>query len=248
MYFFDFRSPLRYPISTAEKLIPLLLCFLCILLLLGFADRIRASRTLDFGLRISMGLLLFLSLFLEYSLRYIQVGINRRSLPLHLCSFAAVLCCVLTLTCSKRLFQLVFSGGIPGSVVAILGHGIGRASNHIQYYTFMLLHLLIILIPIYFYAVYEYRITLKSHVCSILLLQGFALVIPWLNDTFGTFYWYLTYTRNMFAGTNLSFLGGGLTYFLIVEGLALVMFASWYGLYMLSNTIYQRYEQWKQNA
>lgn len=241
MYFFNFRSPVRYPISYIEKIIPMLLCLFFIFLTLVFHKRICSSKKLDRSLRILMFLLLLTSLITEYSLRYIQVGINRRSLPLHLCTIAAILSLVFIITNSKKLFSFLFSGCIPGAALAIIGPGIGRASNHIQYYTFMMLHILVIVVPIYYYIIYDYRINLKSHLKVMLLLQICALFVGVANDYFGTFYWYITYTRNMFAGTTLAFLGSGPVYFLHFEFLTLLMFTLWFLVYRVFNYLYSKY-------
>lgn len=232
--FFDFLAFANHNLTIYEKLFPMLVTFLLILLLFVARKRILRHSFKDGLIRGCLAGLLLASFLFEYIPRYSQVGINRFNLPIHLCSIGGFLCLFLLYTNSKHLYGFICICCIPGAFLAILGPStLSRSFLHVQYYTFMVLHSIIILTVSYYFIVYRYEITIPSIIVNLLILQALTLLVGTMNDLYGTFYWYITFTRDMFLYTPFAFLGGGVRYFFVLELLALLLFGGWGGLCIL---------------
>lgn len=226
--FFDFLTLANHKLTIYEKLLPVLVTFLLILLLFVVRKRILRHSFKDGLIRGCLAILLLASFLFEYIPRYSQVGIHRFNLPLHLCSIGGILCLFLLCTNSKRLYDFIYICCIPGAFLAMLGPStLSRSYLHVQYYTFMVLHSIIILTVSYYFIVYRYEVTVPSILVNLLILQTLTFLVGTMNDIYGTFYWYITFTRDMFLSTPFAFLGGGVRYFFVVEFLGLLLFGGW---------------------
>jgi len=115
-----------------------------------------------------------------------------------------------------------------GLAALFVPNSLGYTYYNMRYYHYILIHMMIVIVPIYYYKAYEYRVTLKSVYKPIVLLLILSPVIIYTN---------LTYDRNyMFVGDKPRVLAPILPdwpYYVFV--LFLLMFVSFHLLYYVSN-------------
>ena len=145
-------------------------------LTLIYADRIKASskeRTIKVVL---VGALFGLELFYHiHNWTY-----PRFSLPLHVCSFALFMNIALLLTDSKKVFNYAFFFGILGGSWALLiPLSYGYTYMNMRYYHFIIIHMLIVAVPLYYYKAYHYRVNyhMMLHVFRDILISMFILFL-----------------------------------------------------------------------
>jgi len=115
------------------------------------------------------------------------------SVPLHICSFAVFLNVALLLTDSKRVFEYAFFFGVLGGLLALyLPDTMGFPYYNFRYYHFLILHSLLIVVPLYYYKAYGYRIDYKVtiKVFKGVVFAGIGVYI--VNSFIGTNYWFVT--------------------------------------------------------
>lgn len=123
------------------------------------------------------------------------------SFPLHISSFAVIMSLALLKTKSQRIFEFVFFFGVLGGLMALLvPFSYGFPYYNIRYYHFILLHMLIIIIPLYFYKAYGFRVTLRATYKTFIMVLLVAPVIFHLNILLTSLnadnpvnYWFITY-------------------------------------------------------
>ena len=172
-------------------------------LVLKYAKRIKATGK-DYYLKRYW---IVLIIVLEFMYHYHNWTYPRFSLPLHICSFAAIMSIVLLLTDSKRVFNYVFFFGTLGGIMALaFPTSYGYTFYNFRYYHFMILHCSIIAVPMYYYKAYDYRVTylkLWQVYKTVLIL---AIGVHLLNLTFaslgyeGVNYWFITYVPKEVSG------------------------------------------------
>ncbi len=85
------------------------------------------------------------------------------SLPLHISSFAVIMSLALLKTNSQKVFEYVFFFGVLGGSVALLvPFSYGFPYYNIRYHLFLWLHILIVVVPLYYYKGHGYRVSLRS--------------------------------------------------------------------------------------
>lgn len=130
-----------------------------IYLTLKYADKIKNS-THEKKIKIAFAVWVLL-LELLYHIHYWMHGMF--SVPLHMCSVGAFLSVYVLLTDSKLAFQMLFLIGITGGTIAlVIPDTIGYPYYNIRYYLFPLMHMNIMIVPIYYYKAYKYRILQRS--------------------------------------------------------------------------------------
>jgi len=115
------------------------------------------------------------------------------SVPLHICSFAVFLNVTLLLTDSKRVFEYAFFFGILGGLLALyLPDTMGFPYYNFRYYHFLILHSLLIVVPLYYYKAYGYRVDYKITIKVFKAVVITGIVIYIINSFIGTNYWFVT--------------------------------------------------------
>jgi len=203
----------------------ILLGILSVVLTLKFAERIK---NLKFENKIKKGFAIWL-LFLEivYHVHYWSYGMF--SVPLHICSLGVMLSIMILLTDSKKIFEILFFIGILGGLVALfIPNSLGYTYYNMRYYHFILLHMSISIVPIYYYKAYGYRVTLKSIYKTIGLILMMSPLVVFVNYTTGKNY--------MFIGNKPEILANYLPdwpYYIII--FLIFAFAALNVLYYMSN-------------
>lgn len=203
----------------------ILLGILSVVMTLKFAKKIRYSK---YENEIKKGFAIWLiALELIYHLHYWTHGMF--SVPLHLCSTGVMFSIIILLTDSKKVFEFLFFIGFFGGLVALfIPNSLGYTYYNMRYYHFILLHMSIAIVPIYYYKAYDYRVTLKSVFKTMAFILALSPLVTFVNYTKGMNY--------MFIGEKPEIIAGILPdwpYYIII--FLILGFFGFYSLYFVSN-------------
>lgn len=144
-------------------------------------------------------ILIVLLIFLEISYHIhnwtapLEIRLERGpSVPIHISSIALLMCIALLYTGSKKVFNYAFVfGTIGGFIALVLPNTWGYTYLNFRYYHFLVLHVLIMIVPLYYYKAYNYRIDYKTtlHVFRSAVLLGITVYI--INGFLDTNYWFI---------------------------------------------------------
>ncbi|MFS0592326.1 TIGR02206 family membrane protein [Cytobacillus horneckiae] len=144
------------------------------------------------------------------------------ALPLHLCSVSLILCLVLLMTGSEKVFQMVYFIGVIGATMAIFTPELFLGFPHFRYYQFFITHMLIIWICLYYVFVKQYRPTIKGMLLSFIFLNVCSFLAMMVNKCTGGNYMFLSYKP--VNGSILDYLGPYPIYIAALEVVALILF------------------------
>jgi len=103
-------------------------------------------------------LLLFLDISF-YLWKWSTGALNHFPIPMHLCSWATYLVAASLIIRNESLFQISFYYGVIGGILSLLVPEFGGYSfNHMRFYQFFMLHILIVVGPLYLYFAYKKRL------------------------------------------------------------------------------------------
>jgi len=172
---------------TIHHLILFLFGLTTVLLILKYATLIKES--FDTKFRIIVCSLLIL---LELAYHIHNWTYPRFSIPLHICSFAVFMNIGLLLTKKHKVFEYAFFFGTLGGAMALLfPNSLGYTYLNFRYYHFILLHSLIMMVPLYFYKAYEYRIDYHTLIKVFKSVIFMAIIVYILNGIFDDNYWFI---------------------------------------------------------
>lgn len=212
-----------------------LLILLGIIVVVGgllIADKIHNSK---YENRIKKGFVFWL-LLLEIAYHTHYWGYGMFSVPLHICSFGVMFSIIILLTDSYKVFEILFFVGIFGGLLALfIPNTLGYTYYNMRYYHFILLHASIVIVPIYYYKAYNYRIRLSSIYKTFALTAIISPLVIAVNYIFDKNY--------MFIGEKPMIIANYLPdwpYYIIVF-IALAFFAL-HVLYFVSNFNYRKFK------
>ena len=237
MNFFSLEPMLNYELSKNEKIRPIFILLFLIVLLITFKHKLRNNKRLDMSIRYGLAIVSFSFLALYYILKWHDSGFNYDTIPLHICFISNILCIILCFNKSKKLFKFLFFVGILGGIASLLLPDLSLSDEYFRYYQFNVCHISIIVIPLYFYVVYDYRIKFIDCIKSFAILQLIGIPIGIFNEIYKTNYMFISFTSN-FASKNsaLELLGNGDYYILYLEVLTFLGLVLWYFIvYVISN-------------
>lgn len=165
---------------TWQHGILILLGICSVVFTLLFASKVKLYR---YEKRVKRGFAIWL-LFLEiiYHLHYWTYGMF--SVPLHLCSFGVMFSITILLTDSKKVFEFLFYIGIFGGLLALfIPNSLGYTYYNMRYYHFIVLHMSIAIVPLYYYKAYGYRVTQKSAYKTIAFIVLLLPLVTYVNRT-----------------------------------------------------------------
>lgn len=172
---------------TIHHVILVLFGLTTILLTLKYANYIR--ETFDHRFRI---ILIALLVFLEITYHIHNWTYPRFSVPLHICSFAVIMNVLLLLTRQHKFFEYAFFFGTLGGAMALLfPNSLGYTYLNFRYYHFIILHSAIMMVPLYFYKAYEYRVDYHTLIKVFKSVIFMALIVYILNGIFKDNYWFI---------------------------------------------------------
>ncbi|SET93132.1 conserved hypothetical integral membrane protein TIGR02206 [Salinibacillus kushneri] len=183
-----------FTLFSASHLFMLLIGALLGCLLVVFRHRIRSHPVMDKWL---CNLLIMVLVLSEGSLNlwYIIVG-NwdiRETLPLQLCSISLLMSIIMLITRSTKWFEMVYFLGIGGALQALITPEIFYDFPHYRYFHFFIAHIFIILSSLYMIVIEGKKVTLKSVWKTMLVLNGIAFVIFFLNQWINANYMFLAH-------------------------------------------------------
>lgn len=166
----------------------IVLGILSVIVTLHYSNMIKNLRTEKIIKRSFAIWLLFLEII--YHLHYWTYGMF--SVPLHICSFGVMFSIILLLTDNKKIFEFLFFIGIFGGLLALfIPNSLGYTYYNMRYYHFILLHMSIAIVPIYYYKAYGYKVTLKSVRKTIYLILGVSPLVIFVNYTMDKNYMFI---------------------------------------------------------
>ncbi|MRG85602.1 YwaF family protein [Salinibacillus xinjiangensis] len=146
----------------------------------------------------------------------------KETLPLQLCSISLLMSIIMLITKSRKLFEVVYFLGIGGAIQAILTPELFDGFPHYRYFHFFVAHFSIILASLYMVVVEGLRVTFCSVLWAMLVLNGIAVIIYFINKVIDANYMFLAHKP-----TNLSvldYLPDFPWYIIYLECIAFVVF------------------------
>jgi len=174
-------------------------------------------------IRLTVGWLLIISR-ISLDIWYIQTGMwdIRTSLPLELCSIASLVCAIMLLTKSRKLFEVFYFIAIGGAIQAILTPDLLFGFPQFRYIQFFIDHFMLIIAPILMIALYRYTITLKSVLKAFITINILAAIVFIINSFLSANYMFLKHKPS--GASLLDILGPYPWYLVSLEGITLAVF------------------------
>ncbi len=166
-------SPYSY-----QNIIFVMIAIVSIVLILLFAKKIKQSKY-EKKIKVSFAILLVV-LEVSYHIHNIINGVV--SVPLHISSFSTILSIIILLTDNEKLFNTLFFFGVLGGIAAfVMPDMLHYTYYHYRFYNFVLIHVGIMIVPLYYYKAYNYEVKLKSMYRIYLFLLVIAPIIILAN-------------------------------------------------------------------
>ena len=182
MYFFEYGAERTFSTFDMVHIIVLLVSFGVIGLMI-----IKRKKLYQLEKRDKYGLILAIFLlFLDFSF-YIWKWNNGAQahfpIPMHLCSWATYLVALSLIMRKKSLFQISLYYGVTGGVLSLLVPEFGGYSyDHMRFYQFFLLHLIIVIGPLYQYFAYDFKLEKKFLLYTIIFMWIQAFIAFGVNN------------------------------------------------------------------
>jgi hypothetical integral membrane protein (TIGR02206 family) len=225
----DINFDLAMKPFTWQHFMLIMLGILTVAVTFYFAKRIRQSK---YEKHIKYGFAFWL-IFLELIYHFHYWGYGLFSVPLHVCSFGVFFSVLILFSDNKKIYDFLFFIGILGGLLALfIPNTLGYTYYNMRYYHFILLHMSIAAVPIYYFRAYGFRVNKRSVGKTIALLIGLFPIVSYVNYTFKKNY--------MFIGEKPDILANILPdwpYFLIIY--IVLMPITLYALYLVS-ALYER--------
>jgi len=158
-----------------------------------------------------------------------------KSLPLHLCGFAIILCPIMLVKKSYFLYELNYFWGIGGALQALLTPNLQYPFPHVIFFTFFLSHGLIVVSCIYMTFIVGFRPTWKSIIKTAIATNVLLGIIAVINLLTNGNYMFLCEKPD--STTLLSYLGPWPWYILSLEGVGLTIFLILYAPFFIKDIL-----------
>lgn len=180
MSFFDYSHDpaVRFDMYTPMHLLMLGITLLLFVVFFLLKDRLS---TMEKEPQIRRYVAYFL-IVLEIVHIIIVVASGRLYLPFHLCAISYLLTIVLLLTNNKTVFEFVFYTGLIGGLVTFAIPELDHVGyNRFRFYQFIIAHSVIIMVPLYYLTNLGYRLTKKSLVSTLILVNILGFLMLGIN-------------------------------------------------------------------
>lgn len=123
------------------------------------------------------------------------------NVPLHLCDISAILILLYTASRKNIFLQVLFYQGIIGAFVTFVFPSITEGPTTYAYYEFFFAHILLFIVPLYYYIIEDFRPTKKTLQISLIAVHIAAFIAVITNFLFKTHFMYLNTnnSENLFA-------------------------------------------------
>lgn len=197
------------------------------LLLYFFRSGIRSHTPVKAIIRYSLLLgLLIPQIVLYYWYAVQELWDVQYTLPLELCSISQLLAIIMLLTRSRLLYQIVFFAGIGGAMQAMLTPDLDYPFPHFRFFHFFIVHIAIILAPLYMTWIERFRPTWKSVWMTMIFLNILLVVVGGTNYWLDANYMFLRFKPE--GASLLDWLGPYPYYLAVEEIIALILFTLMY--------------------
>lgn len=208
----------KYTMNIYERYAPFIILAIFITIIILNKDRIRSNKKIDTKIRVIFSFVILAITSFYYIGNWIVLGINVNNLPFHLCYLCTILSIILSINKNKKIFNFILVCGIIGGVSSFISIDLSLSSKYFKYYQFLLSHIAIIILPIYFRVIYKYKLNISELIKVFVQLEMLGLVMGIFNENFKTNYFFVSFTSNLAArGTILESLGNGYSYFINLE-------------------------------
>lgn len=145
------------------------------------------------------------------------------SLPFHLCGILVMVCPIMLVTGSYKIYEIAYFWGLAGATQAILTPDIGvYGFPHYRFYQFFVSHGLIVFAILYMTFVHGYRPSFKSFLKSFAALNLMLPIIGLINYFTGGNYFFIA--RKPETASIIDYLGNWPWYILSLELIGFVLF------------------------
>lgn len=188
---------------------------------------IYSRRRLSHPAKVSFGVVLAIIPAVAVILRMIFTYIDgtfsiQKELPLQLCRSLALIFPFVIYYQSRKWFGLLYFFTIVGTLQALLTPDLPMSAPHHSYWTYWLLHCVLISLPIYCIVNFDWKVSKRDFYNAIVAGNLYLLFTGLVNYLIGSNYFYTTHKPP--GPTLLDLLGPWPWYILAVEGLAVIFF------------------------
>jgi len=230
----------NYKMNFMERYIPIFILIIILAIIFIYRRKIRGNIKAD---KVIRGIILSINIAVTityYIGRWIYIGVNADNIPLHLCYLCNILSIIILLNKNKKIYGFLLFSGLIGGISSLTSMDVTLSSKHLKYYYFMVAHISIIIVPLYFSFVYKYRLKSKDIINSFIYIQILGILMGIINYYFKSNYFFVSFTSNIAAkGTILEGLGQGYEYFLKLEILSIIYLCIW----LIINKIFNYYRE-----
>ena len=214
-----------YIMNNYERYAPFIILFLLFLAILILKDFIRYNSKLEKNIRLVFSFITGITISFYYIGNWLILGIDINNLPFHLCYICTILSIILALNKNKKIFNFLLVCGVIGGLSSFIVIDLSLYSSYFKYYQFTLSHISIIILPIYFIVIHNYKLQIKELLEVFIQLEILSIVFGIFNSYFKTNYFFVSFTDNFAAqGTILEGLGNGYRYFVNLQIVGVIYF------------------------
>lgn len=215
----------NYIMNSYERFAPFVILLIFIIIILLSKNTIINNSKLEKRIRYVFSFIIGGVISFYYLGNWIIFGIDINNLPFHLCYFCTILSIVLSLNKNKKIFNFILVCGFIGGLGSFIAIDLSLSSRYFKYYKFTVSHIAIIILPIYFSIIHNYKIKIKELLEVFIELEILAIIMGIFNSYFKTNYFFVSFNSNGAAkGTILENLGEGYKYFINLELVAIFYF------------------------
>lgn len=216
-------------LTFLERIVPFIVLYSLIALIFVYKNTILESTFIDLILRVTVGVLLSIFYVSHYILLWIYNGFNIYNLPLQLCAIAMILALIFLITKSRKIHAFLLQMGVLGGIIAMAVPLAGYSYKYYRYYQFMGSHILLVLIPIYYMVIYQYKPNFKTVVKVLIVTEILYVSMTIFNTFFDTNYFYVTLSEKTVTDTSMLNNFGGIPWYVLnVNVLGVGVYFLWY--------------------
>lgn len=188
-FFYAVSAPKVTPYSLSH-VIYLLICFFTIFIFVKNSNIIKQKR--NKVRKVFLSILLFKQIVLLYGWYLVVTDFDITvSLPIHICRISSLLTIVFLINGNKKVLDVIFYFGFFAITSFFYPKDVYHLA-HIQGLSYMINHLVTVLIPIFAYIAYGWRPSVSGYRRGVLAFTVFFIVVFTVNPTIDGNYFYLT--------------------------------------------------------
>ncbi|MFU7514369.1 TIGR02206 family membrane protein [Clostridium sp. HCS.1] len=219
----------NYIMNNYERYAPFIILFLLLLIILILKDFIRHNSKLEKNIRLVFSFITGITISFYYIGNWLILGVDINNLPFHLCYLCTILSIILALNKNKKIFNFLLVCGVIGGLSSFISIDLSLSSSYFKYYKFTLSHIAIIILPIYFIVIHNYKLKTNELLEVFIQMEILSIGFGIFNSYFKTNYFFVSFTDNFAAqGTILEGLGNGYKYFINLQIVGLIYFFTIY--------------------